>query len=118
MDPRCEETVQQAWLANCSGSPMFRASEKIKASRKSLHHWSKQHFGSVRFSIEVKTRQLKCEEAAAPAAQNVHVIKSLRQELYTLHTKEEKMWKQRSRTQWLQNGDHNTQFFHCQATCR
>uniref|UniRef100_A0A2N9FBV7 Reverse transcriptase zinc-binding domain-containing protein n=1 Tax=Fagus sylvatica TaxID=28930 RepID=A0A2N9FBV7_FAGSY len=72
MDPRCEETVQQAWLANCSGSPMFRVSEKIKASRKSLHHWSKQHFGSVRSSIEVKTRQLKCEEAAAPTAQNVH----------------------------------------------
>ena len=97
---------------------MFRVSEKIKASRRSLHWWSKQCFGSVCSSIEVKTRQLEREEAAIPVLQNVQVIKSLRQELYSLHTKEEKMWKQRSRTQWLQNGDRNTRFFHCQETCR
>ena len=118
MDPRCEDTVQQAWLVNFSGSPMFQVSEKIKTSRNSLHSWSKQHFRSVRSSIEVKTKQLKDEEAVAPTAQNVPNINSLRQELYSLHTKEEKMWKQRSRTQWLQNGDRNMRFFHCQATCR
>uniref|UniRef100_A0A2N9GM00 RNase H type-1 domain-containing protein n=1 Tax=Fagus sylvatica TaxID=28930 RepID=A0A2N9GM00_FAGSY len=116
MDPRCEETVQQAWSANVSGSPMFQVSEKIKASRHSLHRWSKQQFGSVRFSIEMKTKQLEEEEAAAPAAQNALTIKNLCQELYNLHVKEEKMWKQRSRNQWLQNGDRNTRFFHCQAT--
>ena len=67
MDSRCEETIQQAWAVQSGGSPMFRVSEKIKVSRRSLQVWSKQHFGSVRSSIVVKTRQLKHEEAAAPA---------------------------------------------------
>jgi hypothetical protein len=118
MDPRCEDTVQQAWAANFSGSLMFQVSEKIKASRNSLNSWSRRHFGSVRSSIEAKTKQLQEAEAAAPAAQNVPNITALRKELHNLHLKEEKMWKQRSRTQWLQNRDCNTRFFHCQATCR
>ena len=118
LDPRCEETVQQAWEAECRGSPMFRVSKEIKASRRSLHCWSKQHFGSVRSSIAAKTRQLERAEAATPALQNAQIIQSLHKELYTLHTKEEKMWKQRSRTQWLQHGDRNTRFSHCQATWR
>ena len=118
MDPRCEEQVQQAWMTEPSGSPMTRVFEKIKNSKQSLYRWSRDHFGSVRSSIDEKTKQLEHEEAAAPAMQNGLVIKSLRQELYILHAKEEQMWKQRSRTQWLQHGDRNTRFFHCQATCR
>uniref|UniRef100_A0A2N9IZ60 Reverse transcriptase domain-containing protein n=1 Tax=Fagus sylvatica TaxID=28930 RepID=A0A2N9IZ60_FAGSY len=66
--------MHMAWEADCRGSPMFRVSEKIKASRRSLHRWSKQCFGSVRFSIEVKTRQLEREEATALALQNVQGI--------------------------------------------
>ena len=38
--------------------------------------------------------------------------------LHDLCDKEEKMWYQRSRIQWLKDGDQNTLFFHGSATQR
>lgn len=42
----------------------------------------------------------------------------LRRELNILLDKENRMWSQRSRVQWLTNGDRNTSYFHGVATQR
>ena len=42
----------------------------------------------------------------------------LRREVNVLLVKEEKMWHQRSRINWLQSGDQNTKFFHTHASRR
>ena len=118
MDPSCEETMRQAWVKTQHGTPMYQVTEKIKAIRAGLKEWSFTHFGSVRYLIETKSQQLQREEALVPEAQNIPLLRKLREELAILFAKEEKMWKQRSRTQWLQSGDRNTRFFHCQATQR
>ena len=97
---------------------MFQVTEKLKLSRHKLQGWSKTHFGSIHFSIAKKTELLKQEEECDPQVQDSNTIKQLRVELSVLFIKEEKMWKQRSRSSWLKSGDHNTHFFHCQATHR
>ena len=42
----------------------------------------------------------------------------LKKEINSLMDKEERMWRQRSRTLYLEDGDRNTRFFHCRATQR
>jgi hypothetical protein len=40
-----------------------------------------------------------------------HGVNTLRKELNTMLAKEEVVWRQRSRVNWLKDGDQNTRFF-------
>ncbi|KAH1046293.1 hypothetical protein J1N35_037077 [Gossypium stocksii] len=45
-------------------------------------------------------------------------LKKARCKLDYMYAREEKYWAQRSRTQWLKEGDRNTKYFHAKATGR
>lgn len=59
----------------------------------------------------------KVEETSARGGDYDEVIRHQR-DLYLLLNKEERMWRQRSRIQWVEKGDRNTRFFHGMATQR
>ena len=97
---------------------MYVATKKLKRCKKFLKTWSRDHFGNVVQKIK-RTKELlwKAEEEATRSG-NPDEMERLKSELRCLYDKEEKMWQQRSRLQWLQNGDQNTRFFHGTATQR
>ena len=57
-------------------------------------------------------------EDEAIAGRSINRVTRLKKEINDLLSKEEKMWKQRSRAFWLHEGDRNTQYFHSRATHR
>lgn len=57
-------------------------------------------------------------EDASARSEEFEEVDRLKRELNVLYDKEEKMWQQRSRVIWLQNGDRNTKFFHGLTTQR
>ena len=99
-DPSCEPTVKMAWVLKSRGPPMVQVQTKILRCSEKLRKWSKTQFGNIIRQLKEKTEQLKRAEEESMMGQGHDTVISLRREVQALLVKEEKMWKQRSRTSW------------------
>jgi hypothetical protein len=117
-DTGCLATIKNSWETPSQEKGMTRVMNKIENCRKQLIHWSKTQFGSVRHELKQKTDQLRVAELDSMNGGGHTSAKILKVEVRDLLDKEESMWRQRSRIQWLQGGDQNSRFFHSKATQR
>ena len=116
--PQCQEQVTQAWEGGVERSTMGHINEKIQACKNKLEVWDKNCFGNVTRLLKDKTKQLESLESRPMRGEVGDQLCSLKKEINDLLGKEEIMWRQRSRVQWLREGDRNTKFFHAQANQR
>jgi ribosome-binding protein aMBF1 (putative translation factor) len=111
------DIVQEAW--NSSGqSNQSDLATRLSVVHKSLHRWNRsvlkkpiRKIKSLKKDFEELTRSELTEE-------NIQKEKELAKEIEQLLEQEEIHWAQRSRINWLQFGDKNTNFFHNFATSR
>ena len=72
----------------------------------------------MRRELKEKRKLLAKAELVASRGGDVTRMRRLEQEINLLLDREAQIWSQRSKIQWLQDGDRNTQFFHSKASER
>ncbi|XP_050262817.1 uncharacterized protein LOC126707271 [Quercus robur] len=117
-DDRCEGVIKDAWVEQHWGNPINRLVTKVEACYTKLKTWNRTSFGHIRSLLEKKRKLLAQAEALLMTRRNHEQLRTLKGEVYELMVKEDAMWHQRLRVEWLKAGDLNTSYFHSRATQR
>ncbi|KAK9921713.1 hypothetical protein M0R45_030213 [Rubus argutus] len=96
-DEDCGKMIQQLWGVDCGNSVL----EKIKHVSVGLKDWEKEKFGSVRRSIKELREVLDGFQRQAPTEINLQQRREVEVKLDQVLFREEIMWSQRSRVNWL-----------------
>ena len=117
-DDRCEDVVHSAWDMCLKDNAVGKVLQKVFDCQTKLKLWDKNTFGNIRIALASKRKELLKAEGDFMAGRGHAQVKTLTNEIHKFMDKEECIWHQRSRIDWLKFGDLNTKYFHCRATER
>lgn len=113
-EEECGRVVSQVW-AEGRHRPV---ATKIRVEAERLKVWEKEKFGSVRRDITDLRKELDDIQRLYPSSENLQQRREVELKLDKVLEREEIMWCQRARINWLRYGDRNTKFFHNYAKQR
>ena len=102
-------------MIGSTGSTLESCLEKCRSS---LEAWNKIVFGHVGRKVAELQKRLEWLELQPSSMEINKDMKRTRSDLNIWLEKEDDIWRQRSRINWLQSGDRNTSFFHAKASAR
>ncbi|GLT27461.1 hypothetical protein SLA2020_024580 [Shorea laevis] len=117
-DPKCEDKIKEGWKAGRGNMSMSRVLSNIALCGSLLTNWSQAKFGNIPERIKHLQQELQNIRDGSAQDNSLEKMEAIEKELNNWQRKEEVLWKQRSRVQWLKEGDRNTAFFHNRASAR
>ena len=88
----------------------------LKQCRSSLDDWNKKVFGHVGKKVVKLQKNVEWLELQPSSTKTSQVLRSTRSKLNSWLDKEDAIWRQWSRLNWVQARDRNTSFFHAKAS--
>lgn len=116
LHPEFQSLVQRDWLADGC------VADNLATLSSSLQHWDKQVFGAVGLQKCRLRRRIGGVQRALEQPYPHPSLFALEQQLLEEHDalcmREELLWLQKSRAEWINDGDRNTHFYHTKALVR
>uniref|UniRef100_A0A2N9HP69 Uncharacterized protein n=1 Tax=Fagus sylvatica TaxID=28930 RepID=A0A2N9HP69_FAGSY len=100
-DGSSTQVIKHAWDHLVFGSPLFKFIKKLKATKKDLIWWNKNCFGHLQTRNKSLSEAINSIQQLDPTESNLQKEKTLTWEFNENLRREDLLWKQKSRVQWL-----------------